>query len=88
MRPLPGGEPFVPEAGTLYWVETTILPPGDPEDQRAVVVLEAPATVDGTIVVATLSGSGTGSGRCGRGRAAGGSPAASRCKGGCGRRRT
>ena len=40
----------------LYWVDTTILPSGDPEEQRPVVVLDVPATVDGTVVVVSRSG--------------------------------
>ena len=40
----------------VYWVDTTILPPGDPEEQRPVVVLDVPATVDGTVVVVARSG--------------------------------
>ncbi|HEX7276353.1 MAG TPA: hypothetical protein VF244_03180 [Acidimicrobiales bacterium] len=47
---------LVPQAGSLYWVDTTILPPGDPEAQRLVVVVDVPETVDGTIVVVAKSG--------------------------------
>lgn len=52
---LPGGE-FVPEEGTVYWADTTILPPGDPEHRRPVVVVAAPQTVDGTVTVVSRSG--------------------------------
>ncbi len=40
----------------VYWVDTTILPSGDPEDQRPAVVLEVPESADGTIVVVSRSG--------------------------------
>ncbi len=52
-----GGEPFLPEVGAVYWVETTILAPGvgDPEARRPVVVVAAPATVDGTATVVSRS---------------------------------
>jgi hypothetical protein len=40
----------------VCWVDTTILPSGDPEEQRPVVVLDAPDTVDGTVVVVSRSG--------------------------------
>lgn len=53
--PLLGDDPFLPEPGMVYWVETTILPPGDPERRRPVVVLTAPATVNGTISVVARS---------------------------------
>jgi hypothetical protein len=52
----PGGEPVVPERGTVYWVETTILAPGDPEPRRPVVVLDAPTTPMGTVTVVARSG--------------------------------
>lgn len=47
---------LVPRAGSLCWVDTTILPAGDPERQRLVVVVDVPATEDGTVVVVTRSG--------------------------------
>jgi len=53
----PGGEPVVPLPGTVYWVETTILAPGDPEPRRPVVVLDAPVTLAGTVTVVARSGS-------------------------------
>jgi hypothetical protein len=40
----------------MYWVDTTILPPGDPELRRPVVVLAVPDTVDGTVAVVARSG--------------------------------
>jgi hypothetical protein len=52
----PGGEPFLPEAGMVYWVETTILPPADAEWRRPVVVLAPPETVNGTVTVVARSG--------------------------------
>lgn len=39
----------------VYWADVTILPAGDPEDRRAVVVLAAPATPAGTITVVARS---------------------------------
>jgi hypothetical protein len=57
----PGGDPVAPESGTVYWVDTTILAPGDPEPRRPVVVLDAPtpaaATGMGTVTVVARSGS-------------------------------
>lgn len=47
--------PFVPEVQIVYWVDTAILPPGDPEPQRPVVVVAAPATTAGTVRLATRS---------------------------------
>ena len=52
----PGGGPFVPRVGTVYWVDTTILPAGDPEDRRPVVVVGVPGAADGTVVVVARSG--------------------------------
>lgn len=49
--------PTVPVAGTVYWVETGILPTVDPEPHRAVVVLAAPAGTGGTVAVVTRSSS-------------------------------
>jgi hypothetical protein len=49
--------PFIPDVQVVYWVNTAILPAGDPEDQRPVVVMEVPATTTGTIRVATRSSS-------------------------------
>jgi hypothetical protein len=39
----------------VYWADATILPPGDPEARRAVVVLAAPARPNGTVTVAARS---------------------------------
>ena len=39
----------------VYWADVTILPHGDPEDRRAVVVLAAPATPSGTVTVVARS---------------------------------
>lgn len=47
--------PFIPDIQVVYWVDTTLLPPGDPEAQRPVVVMAVPATTTGTIRVATRS---------------------------------
>ncbi len=46
---------LAPQAGSLWWVDTTILPFGDPEPQRLVVVVDVPPTEDGTIVVVSRS---------------------------------
>ena len=83
---LPGGEApgtkaAGPEVGMVYWVDTTILPSGDPEWQRPVVVIDVPATVDGTVVVVSRSAvdgfgvadvAGTSGGDGGGGRGGGG----------------
>jgi hypothetical protein len=50
--------PFLPRVQEAYWVDTTILPFDDPDDRRAVVVLDVPATVTGTIGVALRAGAG------------------------------
>ena len=55
--PLFEDEPFIPDLQVVYWVDTTILPLGDPEDQRPVVVMAVPSTTSGTIRVATRSSS-------------------------------
>ena len=39
----------------VYWADVTILPAGDPEDRRAVVVLAAPTTPGGTVTVVARS---------------------------------
>ena len=39
----------------VYWADVTVLPPGDPEDRRALVVLAAPATRSGTVSVVVRS---------------------------------
>ena len=49
-------DPFRPEAGMVYWVETTILPGDDPDLRRAVVVLAEPRRPFGTVRVAVRSG--------------------------------
>ncbi|MGH9225558.1 MAG: hypothetical protein ACRD2W_17625 [Acidimicrobiales bacterium] len=49
-------EPFVPAVQTVYWVDTSILPAGDAERQRAVVVVAAPKTTRGTVTVVARSG--------------------------------
>jgi hypothetical protein len=53
--PLFDDVPFIPDIQVVYWVDTTILPPGDPEDQRPVVVMAMPNAMTGTIRVATRS---------------------------------
>ncbi len=47
--------PFIPDLQVVYWVDTAILPPGDPEEQRPVVVMAVPETTAGTVRVATRS---------------------------------
>lgn len=49
--------PFIPDIQVVYWVDTALLPPGDPEAQRPVVVMAVPETTTGTIRVATRSSS-------------------------------
>ena len=49
-------DPFVPAVQTLYWLGTTALPSGDPEEHRAVVVLAAPNSTRGTVTVVARSG--------------------------------
>ncbi len=72
----------------VYWVDTTILPSGDPEEQRRVVVLDVPATVDGTVVVVSRSGVDDFGVADVDAVAAAGSPVATRSRVGCGRRPT
>jgi len=47
--------PFIADIQVVYWVDTAILPQGDPEDQRPVVVMATPSSTAGTIRVATRS---------------------------------
>ena len=49
--------PTLPMPGTVYWVETGILPGPDPEPHRAAVVIAAPLTTGGTVTVVTRSSS-------------------------------
>ena len=49
-------ESFVPAVQTVYWVDTSILPAGDAERQRAVVVVAAPPSASGTVTVVARSG--------------------------------
>jgi len=49
-------EPFPALVQTVYWVDTSILPAGDAERQRAVVVMAAPPSVAGTVTVVARSG--------------------------------
>jgi hypothetical protein len=53
--PLYEDDPFIPDVQVVYWVETAILLPGDPEEQRPVVVMAVPTTTAGTVRVATRS---------------------------------
>jgi hypothetical protein len=55
MTPLLRDAPFVPEPQMVFWVETAILPPGDAEDCRPVVVLASPETPAGTVTVVVRS---------------------------------
>ncbi len=45
-----------PAVQTVYWLDTTILPSGDPEDRRAAVVLTVPDSASGTVIVVSRSG--------------------------------
>ena len=49
--------PFIPDIQVVYWVDTALLPSGDPEAQRPVVVMAVPSSTTGTIRVATRSSS-------------------------------
>ena len=53
-------DPLVPAVQSLWWAQTTILPPGDPEDQRVAVVLAAPPSPEGTLAVVLRSGAEAG----------------------------
>ena len=48
-------EPFIPDVRRLYWLKSELLGPGDPEDSRPGVVISAPDTVYGTVIVVTRS---------------------------------
>ena len=48
-------EPFLPDVQAVYWVDGTILPAGEPEPQRAVVVVATPPTTTGTVTVVSRS---------------------------------
>jgi hypothetical protein len=52
------GRPFLPRVDEAYWVDTAILPFGEPAGQRDVVILDVPATTTGTIGVALRAGGG------------------------------
>lgn len=58
-RPLAGLDEhsLVPEVQTVYWARTSILPAGDPEESRAVVVITADDLTWGTVAVVARSGS-------------------------------
>ncbi|MGH9278123.1 MAG: hypothetical protein ACRD12_08455 [Acidimicrobiales bacterium] len=49
-------DPAHPVVQMVYWVDTTILPPGDRETQRPVVVIATPGRVSGTVAVVARSG--------------------------------
>jgi hypothetical protein len=53
--PLYQDEPFIPDMQMVYWVDTTILPPGDPEPDRPAVVVLVPTSTVGTVHVVTRS---------------------------------
>jgi hypothetical protein len=50
-------DPLVPAVQTVYWLDTTVIPSGDPEEQRAVVVVAAPDSLGGTVIVVSRSAS-------------------------------
>ena len=52
------GRPSLPRVDEAYRVDTAILPFSDGAGQRAVVVLDVPATTTGTIGVALQDGAG------------------------------
>lgn len=45
-----------PVVQAVYWLETSLLAPGDPEPWRAVVVLAVPTGPNGTVSVVVRSG--------------------------------
>ena len=49
-------DPFVPAVQSLWWVQTSMLPLADLGEHRAVTVLAAPTTTDGTVAVVLRSG--------------------------------
>ena len=53
--PVPGDDPYLPAPQTVYWVDTTVLPAGDPDAQRPVVVVAVPPTSSGTVTVVARS---------------------------------
>lgn len=48
-------QPYIPDVRRLYWLESELLDPGDPEDRRPGVVISAPDTIYGTVNVVTRS---------------------------------
>lgn len=50
--------PFLPRVQEAYWVDATILPFAGAGGHHAVVVLDVPATTNGTIGVALQAGAG------------------------------
>jgi hypothetical protein len=57
--PLHQDGPFIPDVQMVYWVDTTILPPGDPEPERPAVVVSVPESTTGTVQVITRSSTDT-----------------------------
>jgi hypothetical protein len=55
LPPLWDDDPYLPDLQVVYWVDTTILPPGDPEPKRPVVVVAVPENTNGTVRVVTRS---------------------------------
>jgi hypothetical protein len=53
-----GRPPALPEVQSVFWLDATVLPPGDPEPSRLAVVLDVPAAASGTIAVVVRSGAG------------------------------
>lgn len=50
--------PYLPRVQEAYWVDASILPFTDAGGPQAVVVLDVPATTNGTIGVALRAGGG------------------------------
>jgi hypothetical protein len=48
-------QPYIPDVGRLYWLESELLDPHDPEERRPGVVVSAPETLFGTVNVAMRS---------------------------------
>jgi hypothetical protein len=46
-------DPYLPSAGEVYWVDSTIIHPKDKKNDRPVLVVEVPATLSGRITIVT-----------------------------------
>jgi hypothetical protein len=46
----------LPAVQSVHWLDTTVLPPGDPQPWRAAVVIDVPESPSGTVAVVVRSG--------------------------------